>query len=236
MTVTVRDGALGVVGVLLGVVVLVGCSPVPAGREGPSDLATPGMRWEGGEPSGPLESDPWVQAVRASELNRALAVNAHDFSDPDLWSTTTPALIEGTETLVTGRAKEEPDDHLVVLAPLAFDPIRVDADPSGERATVVVCEFAGTWVSAQDMSVDGEAEWKLYAYEVVKGEDGRLRSGLGELPQDLVDEGERTRSFACVPSQRSIGWFDPVPVVEPFEPEDVVKGSPSGASSKSPAG
>lgn len=88
MGVTVRDGTKSVVLLVLATGVLAGCYSVPTAPTGPSDLATPDIRWEGGEPSGPLETDPWVQAVRASELNFALAVSAHDFSDPDLWSST----------------------------------------------------------------------------------------------------------------------------------------------------
>ncbi|MHA7135351.1 hypothetical protein [Oerskovia turbata] len=224
------------VGVVLASGVLVGCSPADSDAMGPSDLATPDIRWEGGEPSGPLETDPWVQAVRASELNRALAVNAHDFSDLDLWNSRSPALISLSEHRTGARAVSEPNDPLVALGPLAFEPLRVEVDPSGERATVVVCEYGGTWVTLQDMTVDLEAEWEYSAYEVVTGEDGHLRAGSGQLPQDILDAGRAARSLACEPSQRSIGWFDPAPVVTPFDPEDVVRGAAPVGAEEGPTG
>ncbi|MFF3065612.1 hypothetical protein ACFVQ3_13725 [Oerskovia sp. NPDC057915] len=150
-------------------------------------------------------------------------MNAHDFSDIDLWNTRSSFLIASSTSHVSSRAASEPDNPLVVLAPLAFEPVQVDVDRSGRSATVVVCEFGGTWVSLQDMTVDLEADWEYSAYEVVRGEDGHLRAGAGgQLPQEILDQGRVARSLACEPSQRSIGWFDPAPVVTPFGPEDVV--------------
>lgn len=215
----------------LAVGALVGCSPAASDAVRPSDLATPDLRWEGSEPSGPLELDPWVQAVRSSELNFAVAANAHDFSDLDLWNTASGIEIRSAEARVVDLARSERQDPNVVLGPFAFEPLRVDVDPSGELATVVVCGFGGTWVSLQDMTVDLEADWEYSAYKVVRGEDGHLRAGAGgQLPQEILDQGRVARSLACEPSQRSIGWFDPVPVVTPFGPEDVVRRAPSGAT------
>lgn len=42
--------------------VLVGCG----GPEDPGPSPTPSVVWSSGEPSGPLEGDPWVQAVRGA--------------------------------------------------------------------------------------------------------------------------------------------------------------------------
>ncbi|MHA7132424.1 hypothetical protein [Oerskovia turbata] len=163
-------------------------------------------------------------------MNLALAVNAHDFSDPDLWRTRDLSLVEILQANIIDGAESDPDDPTVVLAPVPFDPVRVEVDPSGERATVVVCRFSRTWVSLRDTAVDEGVEWELYAYEVVRGEDGYLRAGQGSLPQDILDAGTGVGWLTCVPSQRSIGWFDPAPVVTPYGPEDVVKGTPPGST------
>lgn len=71
--------SIAAIAVLIGAAVLSGCSGTA-----PSDLDTPEVLWPDGEPAGEFENNPAVVALREAFLQRAVAWNALDFSDPDL--------------------------------------------------------------------------------------------------------------------------------------------------------
>lgn len=123
---------VALVGVLLGMGGLVGaCAPEP------EPTVERSLVWLDGEPDGPLERDPWVQATRRAELVRALAAATADLSDPDLSSLWAEPYVrdfaESARATIAGSFAE------VLLGPQPFTPVEVVVATDGLAAEVMGC-------------------------------------------------------------------------------------------------
>ncbi|GIG40636.1 hypothetical protein [Cellulomonas phragmiteti] len=122
----------------------------------------PGFHGGSGVPSGELESDPWVQAVRAGEMAYATATNVADFSDPSMTSTWSRNAIAWYANLARGRLAH--GTARVVLGPMTFTPLAVDIEDDGSRTRVLGC--ADGLATDPDESSDLErSQWpQAYSY------------------------------------------------------------------------
>ncbi len=83
-----------------GMVALAGC----AAEAAPEPVVIPTVVWPDGEPTGELESDPWVVAARKATVVDAIAFNAKDYSIPLLSESLTSSNIAGNYSHETGNA------------------------------------------------------------------------------------------------------------------------------------
>jgi hypothetical protein len=195
----VERGALLVLA-MASAVVLAGCAP-----EGPRPL--PSATWSGSAPAGALESDAWVEGVRASLSAQAIARNRDDFSVDVLTDTT------GED--VRARLFADAQDRVragvtspVSPGPTPFAPTEVEAAEDGSSAIVRGC-LADNWPSS-----DG-------------GVPESLRSSGVEFR--LQRSGERTLLVenTSLPGLEPIALFSPAP--EPSQvsdPADIVRPAP----------
>ena len=121
--------------------VVSGCTPTDSR---PIPNLIPDVVWPEGEPTGPLESDPWVQALREYALVTGAARLSLNYSDPALLTVATE------EYLVPYYPQNNAHYHLsetnkdsysftrVPLGPMSFLPLEVNLT-SGSTADVVVC-------------------------------------------------------------------------------------------------
>ena len=193
---------LGALLAITGVAAVAACStgsPPPA----------PEVAWEGEAPQGPLESDPWVSAVRAGLVAFGVAANSADFSDPSLTSTWSRTQISRFVTsaqgdLLHGTAK-------VYLGPLPFVPLAVEVADDGASARVVVCIDQYETLPARHPD---SSRWPMPSSFVVElSEEGdRLIAGTEQLPEPflLLDGSELTPEHCDrVPIPRA--RFEPPP-------------------------
>jgi hypothetical protein len=164
-------------------------------------LATPDIVWEPSAPSGPLETDPYVQAARASNLAWVLASNARDFTIEQLTDTTTAHQIEQWFLRFLQTRGESDPEAIAIPGPIPTTPISVTKHADGKGADVLMCDLSGEWYVSEDHPepvTDGFIPTSITF--VVIDEDGVLK--VDELSGG---EGE------CDGSDVSIGRFDPAP-------------------------
>jgi len=166
--------------VVSGIGCLSGCAadePVPA----------PTLVWVDGEPDGPLESDPWVRAVRAGSLAEVVALNSADFSGEDLLVTWDRFRIRSFANDVRGDAMHGRAE--VFLGPRPFTPLTVETTEDGRRAEVVGCADAFEKVQEVPRS-DGNRWPMVLTYFMDLSEDGHRRirgAGAYATPYPLPD-------------------------------------------------
>ena len=183
-----------------------GCS------SGPEPLVVPEVRWPQGEPSGELESDPWVQAAREYEVLFAAAWNAHDWSDP--------ALLDVVSGSIVGRTASGQRDALdqgryfTLVGPMPFEPLSVE-ETGPDKAEVVVCAYA-TWSLASGQVAPASPVAFERGYYLERDESGQVR----------VMTTYRTES-ECDVDSISPGFFDPAPEpVDGLDGDDVREAEP----------
>ncbi|UUI71530.1 hypothetical protein [Cellulomonas xiejunii] len=191
----------------------------------------PDLVWNGAEPDGPLESDPWVSTIRAGHLAFGLAANAADFSDPDLTRTWRPTEVDQFVTraqgeLLRGNAK-------VYLGPLPFAPLAVEVEEGGTSARVAAC--IDDYDTLPREPADGSRWPTPLIYFVELTGDGQRRIVGAERPPEqfvLPDGAELTPDYCDgVPIPRAT--FDPPPDLETLSKkgrDDVVPPAPSDPS------
>jgi len=190
----------------VGIVSLASCSA----EEPPK--ATPELVWNDAQPDGPLESDPWVRAIRAGHLAFGLAANAADFSDRDLTSSWRPTDVDQFVTtaqgeLLRGNAK-------VYLGPLPFAPLAVEVQEGGTAARVAAC--IDDYDTLPREPADGSRWPTPLIYFVELTGDGQRRIVGAERPSEgftLPGGAELTPEYCDgVPIPRAT--FDPPPDLE----------------------
>ena len=214
--------------ILVGLVAAVfsGCSPMePEPR--------PAVAWPNGEPVGELESDPWVQALRAADMELQVASVTRDFTAPELAHATGLGLIyEYRDNL---RAAAENDSWKFPAGPTPMIPIAVKEASDGKYASVVVCIATDWYVSAGQparptkrvgtfqsfsVSIDGDGLRKVSARGLVMDDAARSEDIFDELRMEPPDRGGRS---VCSLEDAALGYFDPLPdpTVE-YGPEDII--------------
>ncbi|MFK4638134.1 hypothetical protein [Paenarthrobacter histidinolovorans] len=134
----------------------------------------PAVEWQGAAPSGPLESDPWVQATRKFLEAEAVARNINDFSIPELVKTASRDARSraARPALDDVKQKRRPD---ILPGPTPFLPLSVTPNFRGDpdRAAVRGCK-ATEWSSEQG---DVPTELKGYGveYRMERLPDGTMR-------------------------------------------------------------
>lgn len=192
---------------------LTGCTPgtpevAPAAP--PTVIDTPAQVWKDGiMPSGPLEEDEWVQAVRRFEIGRALAWNTGDFTISQYTSGTS-----FPEDLSNAYGKQGNDPY-VYLAPAPSVILSSELDPTitGEHNThrVEACLLPMTeWIlpktpfKREDYKAEhdytGTFSPVLRTYRVKKLQDGNYEISAGG-------------GAACDATGAAIGFFDPAPTL-----------------------
>lgn len=186
--------------------VLGGCAP-----EEPRPL--PSATWSGSAPTGALESDAWVEGVRASLAAQAIARNRDDFSLDVLTDTTG----EDIRTRLFADAQDRVRAGVsspVSPGPTPFAPAEVEAAEDGASAIVRGC-LADNWPSS-----DGEVPASLRS----SGVEFRLqRSG----ERTLLVENTSVPGLDCSQADLPIALFSPAP--EPSQvsdPADIVRPAP----------
>jgi len=218
----------------LGLVVVVSLTAVIVAACADSEpAADPVLVWVDGEPTGPLESDPWVRAVRAAEVAFARASNVADFSRPDLVDSWTYFRIGGFVSRVEGDLLY--GTPKVYPGPRPLAPVAVRVADDGKSAEVAACVSQRETLPPEN---DGNRWPNDAVYWVELMNDGHRRvlaAGPRPEPFLLADGTELTAEYCdTVPIPRAV--FDPVPdlaVLAEKDRDDVVpppSPSPSATS------
>ena len=176
----------------------------------PAPVTTASVRWDESAPSGSLEEDPWVRAVRAGDLAYAAAVNGANFTDRTmrntwredhvLWFAKTAA-----RRLVDGSA-------YVILGPQPFTPLAGEVDEFGTEAMVVGC--ADELVILPTPVDEDEERWPQgLEFRLELGDDGQRRiTGVGGLGEPyMLSTGEELTDEYCASVEIPHGMFHPPP-------------------------
>ena len=209
--VTSRHPAAPVLLVCLSALLVSGC-----GDGAPTPVETADVRWDESAPSGSLEEDPWVRAVRAGELAYAAAVNGSDFTDTSMVGTWRADHLHWFASTAARRLDE--GRAFVVLGPRPFTPLAVEFQPSGAEAMVLGC--------ANDLAIlpvpvdEYEEPWpKAFEFRLERGDDGQRRiTGVGGLGEPYtLSTGEELTDEYCASVEIAHGVFDPPPDLAALE-------------------
>ncbi|CAN5564918.1 hypothetical protein BH10ACT7_BH10ACT7_28730 [soil metagenome] len=193
--------------VVAGLLALTGCT-VPM-QPKPTVVDTPAILWQVA-PSSPLESNKYVQALRAADIGRALAVNLRDFSILQ-YTNTRPARegVEGYESYLRTVFGIDNDrsEPFVLLGPAQWEPLAVTPNAGDNGATIQACFNGAPTFSSEGRSGVAEVGY-LWSFTVTTD----LESGV------LVTAGESSGSDKeCDSSTIPVGRFSPVPML-PVDP------------------
>jgi hypothetical protein len=188
----------------------------------------PEIIWPDGEPEGPFEDNPWVQAVRESDAELMIAQVTRDFSSEKLGESSTGSLIHSRLNNIRERAEDE--KRAFPLGPTPMIPMYVEDHATG--ATVYACTAQSFSVTAEDPGPGEPLLGWIEIFELVQ-EGGRRKvdySGIGtvegaeyELGEDVVAPFLDDREDSdCNLDDAKIGLFDPQPdVTVEYAPEDI---------------
>lgn len=192
----------------------------------------PEVVWPDGQPTGPLESDAWVQAVRTSSFELDVAIATRDFSAQALRDTA-PRVRRETRDYLEDAARDEA--WVFTPGPRPMIPIHVDEAPDGRSATVITCSAADWYVSAEHPEAPTDPPGTLLETRVVF-EDGRRKVDQGEaLDEDAVMNtmgafiAEAAEPFldpredsTCLLEDAARGYFVPPPEIGlEYTPNDI---------------
>ncbi|MGK9146172.1 hypothetical protein KXS11_00905 [Plantibacter flavus] len=189
-------------------VLLTASACAPQEPEQPTPVPT--AVWASGAPTGPLESDAWVIATRASLEAQANAMNRNDFALPELGETTGYDL----RTRLFGAARDRvlnAGSTQVSAGPLPFAPIEVEEAPAGDSASVRGC-VATEWAS-EDGSAPNPLSGRGIEYRLeIDGDATRVTSTLN-LPD-----------LDCSSVSLPVALFDPAPTASTVtEPSEIIR-------------
>ena len=174
----------------------------------PATEPEPELEWVEGEPQGPLESDEWVQAVRAGEFAYAWAANVADFSLPALAMTWDEVSIGSFASSVQSDLLfQTPHVH---VGPRPLVPLAVEVSADGRSAEVATCVAARELRPARD---DGNRWPDARAYSVQLHDDGHrriTRIGPVRSPYVLPDGAELTTGYCdALTIPQAVFWPEP---------------------------
>lgn len=194
--------------VVAGLLALTGCT-VPM-QPKPTVVDTPAILWQVA-PSSPLESNKYVQALRAADVGWALAVNLRDFSILQFTNTRDAREgIEDHESYIRGVFGPDRDESepFVVLGPARWEPLTVTPNAGDNGATVQACYMGTPRYSSEGLTGVAEVGY-LVTFQV----ETDLESGV------LVEaDGSSGSDKECDPSTIPVGKFSPVPTL-PTDPD-----------------
>ncbi|MCC2314197.1 hypothetical protein [Cellulomonas xiejunii] len=170
--------------------------------------ADPALVWVDGEPTGPLESDPWVRAVRAAELAFARASNVADFSRPDLVDSWTYFRIGGFVNRAEGELLH--GTPRVYPGPRPLAPVAVRVADDGKSAKVAACVSQRETLPAEN---DGN-RWPndaIYTVELMVDGHRRVRDAGPPLEPFLLADGTELTAEYCDTVHIPRAVFDPAP-------------------------
>jgi hypothetical protein len=172
----------------------------------PAVVEEPTVSWEDGEPSGEWESDPWVEAVRASDTALSIATVTRDYTSEDLARTTTPAAIDAAASVQ--RDEAEAGRFFTYPGPVPMLPIEVE--DQGDNALVTVCQARDWYLDGEQTELPALGEGRTVVYRVTRVDDRHLV------------ETESVSTESCDLSGAAVGLFDPQPdPSETYSPDDV---------------
>ncbi|PUB28736.1 hypothetical protein C8K30_103157 [Promicromonospora sp. AC04] len=220
--------------VLAGVaVVLIAIALIPTGGGSVEPGSRPKVVWPAGEPTGPLEDDPWVQAVRTSYLELDIAVATRDFGAPALRDTAWNIQSDTKDSLEEAALDKK---WVFSSGPRPLIPIYVNEAPDGRSATVIVCHAAGWYVTAENPEPPTDPIGVLDEMWLTL-EDGnrtvdqgrevdadvvlnRMGAEVAEAAEPLLDPREESD---CLLDDAPRGYFDPAPdVTLEYSPDDIL--------------
>ena len=181
-------------------ILLAGCTPA-------TPVPAPTVEWSPSAPTGPYEDTDWVQAIRAYNLEWALASNSHDL--------TSPALAEVTSSLnisllaIQLRRSAEKSDFRFYPGPIPSEIIELTED--GDTARVRACEPSTAWLISKDHPEPSTDDATEAVYNLVRAESGEIRV-----------ESTGGSDTSCDLSDAAVGLFDPQPdLTATYSPDDV---------------
>ena len=177
----------------------------------------PELVWVDGAPSGTLESDGWVKAVRDAELAFAWASNEADFTLPEVTSTWSNFSIHSFAASV--QADLLHGTPRVYLGPVPLAPVAVQVDDDGKGADVAACVDA---VETQPTYDDGN-DWPLLRYyplELTESGDRRMARGRPSHEPFLLPDGSELTDEYCKTLTIPRAVFNPVPDLEALARKD----------------
>lgn len=189
---------VGAIGLLTLGILVTACTPAA--------VEEPTVTWADGEPSGEWESDPWVEAVRASDTALSIATVTRDYTSDDLARTTAPAAIEAA----AGLQRDEAEAGRFFTYPGPVPMIPVGVEEQGEQAVVTVCQARDWYLDAEQTEPPSLRDGRTVAYRVTREDDRYL------VETDTVT------TESCDVSGAAVGLFDPQPdPTETYSPDDV---------------
>lgn len=171
--------------------------------------AAPTVVWDGGEPSGDLEADPWVQTVRASDLALSIAGVTHDYTAADLSSSTARTTI----TQAANAQRSAADSGRFYTFPGPTPMLALSVTETADGATVTMCQAQDWYLDDQQSAVPDPPEGRVAEFAVTTAEDGTRQA-----------EGSVVHQEECDLSDAHIGTFDPQPDPTATYTADDVKG------------
>ncbi len=198
------DARRTIAAVLAAIVVgsLTACTPT---TQQPS--VEPTTVWQSGAPSGSLEDDPWVGAVRASLEAQARAINRNDFSRPTLNATTAYDLRSRLYGASLDRFTNSGNTE-VFPGPLPFAPVEVTDGADASAAAVRGC-VAQQWASKEGTPPE-TLDARGIEYRLERDGDARVVTSTANLPD-----------LDCSTVELPVALFDPAP--EPSTVDDIGK-------------
>lgn len=178
-------------------------------REG--DPRVPAVVWPRGLPDhGAWADDPWVDALREYRRVLAAAWNSGRVAGRgDLLRVAVPEVVDQRQRALDVYSWESrsSDDIPVYFGPIPFEVLEVDVNDDGMGAAVLVCTFDARSADERDdpAAVQGRVDGEKTVWEMVRGEDGRIRVW------GSYGEGRTADQRACTISDQHYGLFDPVP-------------------------
>jgi hypothetical protein len=227
-------GTRVIASIMIGVALLsmaVRCGPIELVPQ--PEVPRPEVVWPDGQPAGPLESDPWVQTVRTSYLEMDVAITTRDFRSQALRDTTAPRIRRETRDYLEDAARDKA--WVFTPGPRPMVPIHVDVAPDYRSATVITCNAADWYVTAEHPDAPIDPLGTLLEIRVTFEDVHRRVDGAERLDEDVVMNGmgprvaEATKPFldpreesACLLDDAALGYFVPQPDVGlEYTPDDI---------------
>jgi hypothetical protein len=200
----------------------------------------PALVWQDGEPTGPLEANPWVQALRTSDLEGQIASATLDFTTPALYESSDLDLIASRRWMLETAARSE--EWAYPPGPTPMIPVHVEESSDGDSAKVTICRASDWLISAEHPAPPTRLRGHLARINETLKDGHRLVDTGGLIPDAetanrvlgadvaapfLSDDVER--DGVCTLKDAAVGLFDPQPdVTVEYSVEDIKRPGDDG--------